>query len=679
MGESAHANRSPAPAPETRRGGVDPQAIRGAVPQELSGPQASLLYRLGLLLVAFLLKPLLSRAIRPDPKRALAKSEAPLLFILVRKIAEAAGAPVPDRIEIDCDVNASAGRLPGEDGKKLVLTIGLPLVAGLELRQLAGVLAHEFGHFSQGAGMRLSSKIRGMNFWFYRLVYERDSFDEHLASARAEENVVALVAGLASLGVWVSRGVLWLMMQIGHAISCSFMRQMEFDADRYEIALAGSDTFTATARDLGLLNYATQLAFGELEEAWREGRLGDDLPLLISTKARALPAEAKEAVERQILSLTTGVFDTHPCDRDRIVRAQRAECSGSFDLDAPAAVAFSDFDALCRELTLEYYEDALGPEVRGTTLVSTSDLMEHRDRLSAEEDLVDRYFPRLIPWARPFALPGDGVPRPDRPKEIAARLKTLRAEIGSRFDAAGEAYARYLREDERELDGSSADALLSAGVKPDPKAFHLPTPDERGVARARERAIRLRDEAAPELGEFEALESERLLCALSLLRHPKVKERLGDAAMPDDEVAELVTALAGINASIGAVRTLYEERLRLATLFANAEGREEDSVFVSAVHEQAERVSAVLGPLVAQLSEVPFPFEHGKDRLCVAEQVLPEGLPPDHVGAIGQAAALVVQRIIPLHTRIVARLVAAAEPVEQVLGLAQRPKQGSGG
>jgi hypothetical protein len=143
-------------------------------------------------------------------------------------------------------------------------------------------------------------------------------------------------------------------------------------------------------------------------------------------------------------------------------------------------------------------------------------------------------------------------------------------------------------------------------------------------------------------------------------------------------VAELVDALAGINASIGTARTLYEEHLRMATLFANAAGREEDSVFVSAVHQQAERISAVLGPLIAQLSEVPFPFEHGKDRLCVAEQVLPEGLPPDDLGAIGQAAALVVQRLFPLHTRIVARLVAAAEPVEKVLGLAQQSKQGSG-
>ena len=110
----------------------------------------------------------------------------------------------------------------------------------------------------------------------------------------------------------------------------------------------------------------------------------------------------------------------------------------------------------------------------------------------------------------------------------------------------------------------------------------------------------------------------------------------------------------------------------MATLFANAEGREENALFLNAVQQQAKRISAVLDPLIAQLSEIPFPFEHGKDRLCIAEHVLPEGLPPDDLGAIGQAAALVVQRLFPLHDRIVARLVAAAEPVEKLLGLAKR-------
>ncbi len=54
------------------------------------------------------------------------------------------------------DVNASAGLRRGLlslFSHDLVLTIGLPLVQGLSLREFTAVLAHEFGHFRQGGGM----------------------------------------------------------------------------------------------------------------------------------------------------------------------------------------------------------------------------------------------------------------------------------------------------------------------------------------------------------------------------------------------------------------------------------------------------------------------------------------------------------------------------------------------
>lgn len=56
----------------------------------------------------------------------------------------------------------------------------MPLVSGLTLRQLAGVLAHEFGHFAQGTGMRVTYVIRWVNHWFARVVYERDAWDVRL-------------------------------------------------------------------------------------------------------------------------------------------------------------------------------------------------------------------------------------------------------------------------------------------------------------------------------------------------------------------------------------------------------------------------------------------------------------------------------------------------------------------
>ena len=117
--------------------------------------------------------------------------------------------------------------------KELVLTIGLPLVAGLTLRQFTGVLAHEFGHFSQGAGMRLTLLIRSINRWFTRVVYERDEWDETLAGWSGQGHIAAiLVVAMARASIWTTRRILWVLMHAGHLVSGFLSRQMEFDADR---------------------------------------------------------------------------------------------------------------------------------------------------------------------------------------------------------------------------------------------------------------------------------------------------------------------------------------------------------------------------------------------------------------------------------------------------------------
>ena len=163
----------------------------------------------GIVMVFFMIKPLFAR--RPDHAQPLALNPGaePLLFAFVTRICQAVGAPFPKRIDIDCQLNASAGFRRGMLsflGNDLVLTIGMPLAAGLTLREFAGVLAHEFGHFTQGFGMRLTYIIRSVNGWFARVVYERDSWDVSLEEAAQTDDIkVSIMVGLARFGVWISR------------------------------------------------------------------------------------------------------------------------------------------------------------------------------------------------------------------------------------------------------------------------------------------------------------------------------------------------------------------------------------------------------------------------------------------------------------------------------------------
>src|SRR5437899_4380553 len=106
-------------------------------------------------------------------------------------------------------------------GNDLVLMIGVPIVAGLNLREFAGVVAHEFGHFTQGFGMRLSYVIRSINGWFARVVYQRDQWDVWLEEmGKTEVWWITLAVVGAQVAVWFSRLLLTALMFAGHAIGC---------------------------------------------------------------------------------------------------------------------------------------------------------------------------------------------------------------------------------------------------------------------------------------------------------------------------------------------------------------------------------------------------------------------------------------------------------------------------
>jgi hypothetical protein len=72
---------------------------------------------------------------------------------------------------------------------------------------MGGILAHEFGHFSQGAGMRLTYFTRLIDFWFMRMVYQRDKFDEILARLADSLGRFGLIFYLLMGLIWISRGV----------------------------------------------------------------------------------------------------------------------------------------------------------------------------------------------------------------------------------------------------------------------------------------------------------------------------------------------------------------------------------------------------------------------------------------------------------------------------------------
>ncbi|MCX4994005.1 M48 family metallopeptidase [Streptomyces longwoodensis] len=82
---------------------------------------------------------------------AVGPEDQPELWDLVRAAAGATGERPPDELYLDADVNAGVteqGRLLGLLPGRRRMYLGLPLLAGLTVPQLRGILAHEFGHYA---------------------------------------------------------------------------------------------------------------------------------------------------------------------------------------------------------------------------------------------------------------------------------------------------------------------------------------------------------------------------------------------------------------------------------------------------------------------------------------------------------------------------------------------------
>jgi hypothetical protein len=300
--------------------------------------------------------------------------EERVLHTFIAKVCESVGAPMPGRIELNCELNAAAGYREGLKSvvrNDLVLVIGLPLVAGLTLQELAGVIAHEFGHFSQGFGMRLSYLVRRINFWFARMCYERDLWDERLAETAENPNAgeAMLIAGVAQFCIGCTRLPLLALMYLGQGVSCYLMRQMEYDADSYEIKVAGSEAMERTTLKFCTHREVMKRTYKEIRSAWNTSRkLPDNFPAFFAFQESVLPATIKTRLADRAGFSRTRIFSTHPSDGDRIRKARLAAEPGVFRLPHPARLLFRDFDTLAKQFTMLHYHTELELDIDSSNL-----------------------------------------------------------------------------------------------------------------------------------------------------------------------------------------------------------------------------------------------------------------------------------------------------------------------
>src|SRR5262245_3627853 len=172
------------------------------------------------------------------------EEDQPELFAFIRRICAETGAPFPHKVYASPEVNAAVFyhssflSLFWPTPKNLL--IGLGLVNMLNLSEFKAVLAHEFGHFSQKS-MKVGTYVYVANKVLADVIYGRDFLDDAVHTVKNWDIRIAVF-------VWAFLGILWGIRKVLEGVfkavnifNLSLMRQMEFNADRVAVSVAGSD------------------------------------------------------------------------------------------------------------------------------------------------------------------------------------------------------------------------------------------------------------------------------------------------------------------------------------------------------------------------------------------------------------------------------------------------------
>ncbi len=230
--------------------------------------------------------------------------EAPELRAEIERIRDAVGAAPLHGIVINGELNAAAAYVPQGLGlwrQRHYLILGLPLLHTLDRRELAAVVAHEFGHFHGGHGH--------FTGWIYRL---RSSWHR-------------LLEGMS--GGMTGGQLLWFFFRwyapYFEAYSQVLARRQEYAADAVAAQVAGAD---AAASALVRIELASDWLQGEFWPQVNESARAQAYPPIAVHEqlAQGLTRERQRdtRIPARLLARQPDPEDTHPTLAKRVAALQ---------------------------------------------------------------------------------------------------------------------------------------------------------------------------------------------------------------------------------------------------------------------------------------------------------------------------------------------------------------------
>lgn len=200
---------------------------------------------MGIFILIFLLKFMFShKEYDHTGTYEISRTAEPALFKLIDEVVEEVQTQHPKKVFLSSDVNAYVNYDSAFWSMffpvKKNLTVGMGLINTTTVSELKGILAHEFGHFSQRS-MKVGSFVGQAHRIIYDLLFNDSSF-QNMLSRFAEFH--AILYFFARLAQSFTAGIRWILVKIYDLVllkHSSLSRQMEFDADAIATSIVGSE------------------------------------------------------------------------------------------------------------------------------------------------------------------------------------------------------------------------------------------------------------------------------------------------------------------------------------------------------------------------------------------------------------------------------------------------------
>jgi Zn-dependent protease with chaperone function len=326
----------------------------------------------GLMVLFFLFKFVFKRnVVDRSNMTEIKEKDHPLLFEFIKRTAKETQTPLPKRVYLTPDVNASVFYDSGFWSMFLPirknLNIGLGLVNALNVTEFKAVIAHEFGHFSQRS-MKLGSYVYNVNHVIHDMLYDNNSYAELLQSWGSVSNVFAFFAELTGAIVGLIIRILQKVYVMINERYMALSRQMEFHADTVAASVSGSMPLVNALYkiDFASMGYSTVLEY--YNSGIRENHKGLNVYQHQSIVMKHMADVHQLKTESGLVHVTEDAFKkfhtsriviknqwaSHPSNEDRAQHLKSLDLHGE-NLTASAWMLFNHPEKVQEEITGELY------------------------------------------------------------------------------------------------------------------------------------------------------------------------------------------------------------------------------------------------------------------------------------------------------------------------------------